>query len=417
MADELNIPLEANCPYKNVPDDNDVQAPLATSCGQGSLKLEEMRYWCGINELIELLHEGYAVPYASPLSANWEANDGLITKADFTAEGSSVHAGGHAYLIVGYRELPEMPEEGGICFMVKNSWGEGWGVKGYSCMTLAWMNAVTYDGFLGHSQPVAIRVQLDDDLAASMVAADDMVDENEDIPDDTDRDLDEDEKGSADEIDLDPVDDETNDDTPPAPPEEMWVESRLRGPGDAYFKVEHQADEDEVVMRALLTGERGKSKPLTVLRSGSTLSFNGDIVGRFTETEIRLCTREFAALCSVRIREEDQQLYLQFRDDDLRRVKENEYSSDKGDWVSLPFSGESLGVFVPKSTSAGELSCAENLCQNWWVGAGSSLRATTTRRRFLCFRGTSVGQVDFANPIEGTSVCSGGFSNTCSAGG
>ena len=28
--------------------------------------------------------------------------------------------------------------------------------------------------------------------------------------------------------------------------------------------------------------------------------------------------------------------------------------------------------------------------------------------------GTSVGQVDFANPIEGTSVCSGGFSNTCS---
>ena len=48
---------------------------------------------------------------------------------------------------------------------------------------------------------MAIRVQLDDDLAASMVAADDMVDENEDIPDDTDRDLDEDEKGSADEID------------------------------------------------------------------------------------------------------------------------------------------------------------------------------------------------------------------------
>ena len=44
----------------------------------------------------------------------------VITKKDFGADGSTIHAGGHAYLIVGYRELPEMPEEGGICFVVKS---------------------------------------------------------------------------------------------------------------------------------------------------------------------------------------------------------------------------------------------------------------------------------------------------------
>ena len=417
-AADLNIPLEANCPYKNRPDDNDVQAPLRSSCDKGAVKLEEVTAWCGVEELIELLHEGYAVPYASPLSSNWETNDGLITKADFKAEGESVHAGGHAYLIVGYRELPDMPEEGGICFMIKNSWGDGWGVKGYSCMTLGWMNAVTFDGFLGQPQPVAVKVRLRDDLAASEVADDEAdVDTNEDLPPDEDRDLDEDEKGIPDDVDLDPEDEEEPDPEPPPPPPVEWRTHKLMGPNNSFYKVECAVADDQVQVRGLLTGERGKSKPLKVKRRGdNSLWFNGDEVGVLKGEEVRLCTGEWAALCSVRYREDDGQIYLQFRDDDLRRVKAEEHSEDHGEWYDVDFGTGRYGVFVPNADEAGSLLFAPKT----FLRLGNldpirmSLRVTDDVGRFdIRIGGSPVGVLDVLNPIDGSSLCSGAFSNAC----
>ncbi|MGC6417039.1 MAG: C1 family peptidase [Bradymonadia bacterium] len=418
-AADLNIPLEANCPYNNKPVDNDVQAPMRDSCDAGALKLEEMTTWCGIDELIGLLHDGYAVPFASPLSSNWESNDGLITKKDFGADGSTVHAGGHAYLIVGYRELPQMPEEGGICFVVKNSWGKGWGVNGYSCMTLAWMNAVTFDGFLSQSQPVALKVRLREDLAADEIPEDeedDLIDTNEDIPPDDDRDIDEDDKGTPDELDLDPDEETAPDPTPPEPPATEWYAHKLLGPGDSYYKVECAASETEVQVRGLMTGERGTSAPLKVKRDGSRLYFNGDEVGRFQNDEMRLCTGEFEALCSVRYRESDGQLYIQFRDDDLRRVKEEEHSSERGEWYEIDFGGQPFGLFVPNADEAGALLFAPKTFVRFGNSAPVrlSLRTGNSAGLFdIRIGGSSVGELSLTNPLNGSALCSGRFKNSC----
>ena len=161
-------------------------------------------------------------------------------------------------------------------------------------------------------------------LAADEIPEDeegDLIDTNEDIPPDDDRDIDEEDKGTPDELDLDPDEETAPDPTPPEPPVTEWYAHKLLGPGNSYYKVECAASETEVQVRGLMTGERGTSAPLKVKRDGSRLYFNGDEVGRFKNDEMRLCTGEFEALCSVRYRESDGQLYIQFRDDDLRRVR------------------------------------------------------------------------------------------------
>ena len=413
---EPNIPLEANCPYKNKLGENDVQAPLRSSCENGAVKLEEITNWCGIAELIELLHEGYAVPYASPLSRNWERNDGLITAKGNPEAGMTDHAGGHAYLIVGYRELPDMPEEGGICFMVKNSWGSGWGIKGYSCMTLAWMNQVTYDGFLARSQPVAIKVRLRADLAQTRVPVDDeAVDTNEDLPPDIDRDIAEEDKGEPDEIDLDPDEDETEEEVEPEPPL-TWYEHKLLGPGNAYYQVECAVTETDVFIRGLMTGDREPSEVLRVKRQDSRLYFNGDEVGVFKMNEIRLCTAEFAPLCSLRYRDEDGLIYIQFRDDDLRVVKPEEHSTDRGEWFELDVAGGLFGLFVPNTEELGSLFFKPKT----FIRLGDttpirlSLRPASDLGRFdIRIGGSAVGILDVLSPLEDSELCSGDFSNAC----
>lgn len=169
--DDFNIPLEANCPYNKYLGSNDLQTPQAAGCEDGVAKVQDFAAWVyewdkrpkTAQEIYDwLLTEDYPLVTASKLSQNWEYNDGMITLAGAGGTpGDSTHASGHAYLIVGAKKLneSEFPGEGGMCFIIKNSWGTGWGVNGYACMTLAWFNAWRYeDGF-----PAAFDVELDPD--------------------------------------------------------------------------------------------------------------------------------------------------------------------------------------------------------------------------------------------------------------
>lgn len=440
---DLDIPLETDCPYNNQPGDNDVQYPQPESCRNGAVKLEQVDTWCGMNELVEVLHEGFAVPWASPLSQNWEVNDGLITAKDFTDGGSTVHAGGHAYLIVGYKKLPDMPEEGGVCFVIKNSWGIGWGVNGYSCMTLAWMKAVQFkDGpteFIHYRHPVVKVVALRDDLAMS----DELPPDNEEAEDETPPDIqppDEDDQGNGtddiepppepddedeeeeplppEEPDVDPAPDEEEvpDEEEPAPPADMFQEAGLYGPNESFYKVYVLEKDGELYIQGVLRGdERDRTKALRVQVAGEKLAFNGDVVGQRNGDRLTLCTGEWAALCSLRYRKADGTFYIQFRDDDLRDVKDEEVAPEKGEWIGIEFQGRRYEIFKPKKLDSVDF--LANPKTYLRVAGRKPLRLSLSRAGALSqfamkIQGLQVGQVDFLDPAN-SALCSGAFADVC----
>lgn len=49
------------------------------------------------------------------------------------------HAQGHSILLVGLVKIPTSLNEGQYCFITANSWGEGWGQGGHSCISENWL--------------------------------------------------------------------------------------------------------------------------------------------------------------------------------------------------------------------------------------------------------------------------------------
>ncbi|NRA45362.1 MAG: C1 family peptidase [Oligoflexales bacterium] len=152
---DFNIPLESSCPYNPKLGDNDLQTPQTSGCETGVARVDGFNAWVSdweerpkyAQDIYGMVaNEDIPAIVATKLSANWEKNDGMITLADAGSVGDTGHAAGHAYLVVGARKLDESkyPNEGGMCFIIKNSWGKGWGVGGISCMTLAWFNEWRY---------------------------------------------------------------------------------------------------------------------------------------------------------------------------------------------------------------------------------------------------------------------------------
>lgn len=154
---KYNIPLESDCPYNMKPGSNELQTAQAKTCTRGAVKVTsasstyELWYSDGKKELYSdglrsaqeiidyLRDKQLPVPILTTITESWQNNDGLITLKAATGKGATV-LGAHAYLIVGARKLDSKknPNEGDMCFIIKNSWGAGWGTKGLSCMTLAY---------------------------------------------------------------------------------------------------------------------------------------------------------------------------------------------------------------------------------------------------------------------------------------
>ena len=85
---------------------------------------------------------------ASKLSENFFDNQGLVDWKTAAAKATrdSMHAMWHAYLLVGYMKLPQsmQADEGRVCFIASNSWGEGWGKGGYACVTERWFKEMRF---------------------------------------------------------------------------------------------------------------------------------------------------------------------------------------------------------------------------------------------------------------------------------
>lgn len=139
----IDIPLENDCSYKmDTLPSNETQIPLGESCKQGSVKVSNFMEVRTISEVIELIKKDTPVVVAAKLSENFYKNKGLISLSDSRSTGLKLdaHAMGHAFLAIGLMELPDNLKsvEGQFCIVVANSWGKGWGVGGYSCMTEKW---------------------------------------------------------------------------------------------------------------------------------------------------------------------------------------------------------------------------------------------------------------------------------------
>ena len=401
----LNIPLETDCPYNPRSGATDTQTPLLGSCASGALKVERVDGWCGVSALVDLLHAGYAVPYGSPLSGNWERADWLITKADLDA-GATVHAGGHAYLFVGYRRLPDRPEEGGVCFIIKNSWGIGWGTHGYACVTLAWLRAVNFDGFIRSDLPVVLAVELRDDLAAS----ERLPDNNEAAEDEARVDVDDDPL---------PVDDDL---LPPDQPDDAEVNPvplpnfrrvRLLGPGETYYVAEIAEEGSILQLRGPVRGIDGAARPLQIEKRGRYLFRGDDEIGEVGEDHVTLCTGRYRALCSLRYRSSDRQLYVQFRDDDLRVVTPEEVGPDRGEWLDL----FGFSLFLPADIASPEFLANPKTFVR--LGDRSPLRLSlrpndgSPSRLGIRLSGVPVGRLDVGAPQE-SALCSGTeFGSSC----
>lgn len=406
-AFDPDIPLEASCPYNPDLGDNDLQVPQASGCSDGAAKVLSLKYVTEPEEIARVLEEDdLPVPFASPLSLNWEINEGLITLADSDYSGDTSHAGGHAYLIVGYKKLPNMPEEGGMCFIIKNSWGTGWGVNGYSCMTLEWVRKWGY----GFDHPVTMDVMLRDDVLAQYADADN-IPYDEEQEDELSPYFDED-VYDDDTADYDAYEDEKDIPVPdPEPPvvEVVWNSGVLVGPGDELYRMEYAEAADTILVRGVVRQQDNLPTGVLELTLDDTfLEFEGDRVGERLDDTFLVCTGPYDLLCSLRFEVRENRFYIQFTNPEYRRVKKDEIPS--GDWAGLfeLAPGYDLQLRTPENVEDVLLSRYAYLrVDNPQSGSSDPLRLRIDEGDVRVM-GVSVGNVT-TNP----GLCTGDYAKNC----
>jgi len=137
----LNISLEKDCPYKSyTSNDNETSLPLRDGCSKAVVKVDSFSHLDSLDDAVRALNKNKTVILSTKLSPNFYQNRGLILEKDKNVGGKlDSHALGHSIILNGLVKLPEALDEGRYCFIVTNSWGVGWGVGGYSCISEKWI--------------------------------------------------------------------------------------------------------------------------------------------------------------------------------------------------------------------------------------------------------------------------------------
>lgn len=335
FSTELDIPLESDCPYDGRQTTNELQTPLASGCFRGAVQIDDFETLNSFSEIINALHDGYAVTWASPLSRNWmypnEYNrNGIITYADSALEGDGRHAAGHAYTIVGYKRLPNMASEGGMCFVVKNSWGAGWGVNGFGCMTLKWMQEWAYENYA----PAAI-------VTGYNVRPGILPDRSEDPSDQPFNNLPDYNDASDETIDrglnVDPYL------IPDADPDDRnWKVARLQGPDGRWYRAQMAEEGSSFALRGLIRETGNPTGTLVIQRSGDNLLMEGEVVGRVSGNTVALCTGNWDPVCGLRIDPRANTLYVEFLYAEYRAVSASALQG--GEWKALSALNDAYGL-------------------------------------------------------------------------
>jgi C1A family cysteine protease len=139
----LSIPSELNCPYNKTSNlGNETQIPIQSSCNSGEVKVSSFYTFSKISDIKNSINKNHPVVTGLTLDDAFYTTTGFVkldSKSSVSTRDS--HAKGHALLIVGIMDLPKNlhSSQGKICYIVTNSWGEGWGVGGHGCITQNWL--------------------------------------------------------------------------------------------------------------------------------------------------------------------------------------------------------------------------------------------------------------------------------------
>lgn len=138
------VPLWKDCPYVLIPKGgNETQIPLPLGCQKGFAKANTYTTLSSLDEMTIALEKGEPIIVGFKLTPNFYVNKGLVTLTASSKDKSKMdsHALGHTVLLTGVIKLPAdlQEKEGKVCFITANSWGEGWGKGGYSCLTENWV--------------------------------------------------------------------------------------------------------------------------------------------------------------------------------------------------------------------------------------------------------------------------------------
>ena len=348
-----NIPLATDCPYNKDPGSNDLQIPQADGCKSGVAKVQDFAAWVSnwqkepgtAQDIYDMLaKEDLPVAVASRLSKNWEENDGMITLAEADGvAGDTSHAAGHAYLVVGARKLNEsqFPGEGGMCFIIRNSWGKGWGTNGTSCMTLAWFNHWRFpDAF-----PRVFDAVLDPDKFAAAKAAADKKPSGIAAPDPNTTPTDKtvpatDSQPTGRVVFLDASSTPSNDDMTLGT---LWTDS------DEFRKVLYKTDGTHLILRGLLADQTKITKDLILDLSGNDIKFYKNKTQQInigsidTTTHIlTLCSRAFGQVCHLNYVSDSNELALGL----TQAETERDDSTGPYHWHSVAVAGYGLDFSI-----------------------------------------------------------------------
>ena len=141
---------EATWPYNPAPNPgNEGQGPPP-----GGAQAQALQYRPRVTRLLaptavpdikSELGQGRVVVFSIPVYNSWYRNNWVAYAGDLIMPvPHEVRVGGHAMCLVGYIDIPEKSEWGGGRFLLRNSWGERWGVnspygKGYGTIPYSYI--------------------------------------------------------------------------------------------------------------------------------------------------------------------------------------------------------------------------------------------------------------------------------------
>ena len=353
ISNTYNIPLEVKCPYNKSPGDNDIQYPGSKDgdCATGVVQVTDFDGWMyGDNELTtaqdlfdHIKTNDYPAIVGTKLSDNWENNDGVITWADAEGTGSTSHASGHAYLIVGAKKLSETeyPGEGGMCFIIKNSWGKGWGVNGYSCMTLKWFNMHRFNS----SFPVVRSAKIDTATLKTQVEEEETVDNEDDItpPDESTKVIDQ-PKGKPRGTISFGID--------PARLLNSYQSAALLDDEDQFKKIRYQILNNQIFIHGILADETTQTHDLELIYDSDTSEISYSfpektiVVGKLDSGNqtLTLCAQAYAEKCHFNYVSESNELAIGLTKAEFLR----DDSTGPYEWTYLGAAGRGIEFSIPE---------------------------------------------------------------------